>query len=779
MNSIHHSNVPDKKADRKSGHSSFQGSPLSSKKTEILLVLICGFIAVVVFATFNLSHLYIQIFKKSVYSQVEIFGSDCTVRTGIEFEGSSSQSSVNLLLDQYSSLVAQSEKLGMRPAPMPFRQTVSPPVTKPGFVLHTRCQVKSEKLNNQGYLKINLGRVYGDSLLIFTPETIYPLKGGEIAEVYLPLNLRRNPLQFDLFSLGVPSGAAGLGTLLPLYLSSTSESDRAIQRRLDSLYVDQPLFRVGLALVILFLFISLWLFGLRYQDIFWMILYSTATVLIYLAVYSIPYRLWFYPWIWRIYGNLAFLQVVFLFLFSVMYLRPDSRVFSQIVPQVALGIALIYSVVCYVVTDEVFLEYKLLMFFPSVVATLVFGLFSSSLMYCFALNVKGQIHDQGKPGPAQLERVRREKILLVLTSSATVIWGIQSFVVEKYAIQIDGIVQGLLMTLFGGINLYDLAWRQRAYFRQKLENEVEVERTSYAQNLVRQLNQVAHDLKQPLDYLAHRSNQPAESARIAAFALDLIHDLALIDPSRKVVWKKGVITPFCTEICSHFSSLYSRKVEFYCDKQSQVQTYDSVLVKRILVNLLQNAVDNTKTDDLITLSVIDNEWSVKNSGTPIAELVLTAIQAGQSVSQRGTGTGLQFVREALQKLNSQLEVKSSAETGTVFHFNLPDPLSIIKQFHEQSFFIIDDDFFVKKLWSGRQVNFYSSVSEFHQSDWRTRGKVFILDYNFPREETTGLDLAQKIRLHLPNSVILLATNQQLNVIPEYLDALVEKGPFYN
>lgn len=108
---------------------------------------------------------------------------------------------------------------------------------------------------------------------------------------------------------------------------------------------------------------------------------------------------------------------------------------------------------------------------------------------------------------------------------------------------------------------------------------------------------------------------------------------------------------------------------------------DPLLLERILINLLTNAIDNTPQSGRITLHVTSGKdggmrFSVEDTGYGIPQEMLERIfekfsQGRDRGSKTGSGLGLTFCRMAVEALGGGITVESDPGRRTVFTVFLP------------------------------------------------------------------------------------------------------------
>jgi signal transduction histidine kinase len=106
---------------------------------------------------------------------------------------------------------------------------------------------------------------------------------------------------------------------------------------------------------------------------------------------------------------------------------------------------------------------------------------------------------------------------------------------------------------------------------------------------------------------------------------------------------------------------------------------DVDMVRRVLINLLENAIKFSRGGDLIQISVMRVEdylqIAVKDSGVGISprdrERIFENTRLGGQDRPKGLGLGLAFCRLAVEAHEGQIWVESEEGKGSTFTFTLP------------------------------------------------------------------------------------------------------------
>jgi len=107
---------------------------------------------------------------------------------------------------------------------------------------------------------------------------------------------------------------------------------------------------------------------------------------------------------------------------------------------------------------------------------------------------------------------------------------------------------------------------------------------------------------------------------------------------------------------------------------------DSLLLERILINLITNAIEHTRETGHIMVRAETGQGEfhceIQDDGRGIPEELLDKIfdkfsQGREGVPKTGSGLGLTFCKMAVEALGGRISVKSKAGEGTTFYFSLP------------------------------------------------------------------------------------------------------------
>jgi signal transduction histidine kinase len=142
------------------------------------------------------------------------------------------------------------------------------------------------------------------------------------------------------------------------------------------------------------------------------------------------------------------------------------------------------------------------------------------------------------------------------------------------------------------------------------------------------------------------------------------------------------VAQIARKAANHFSPLLQDR-HFHCDVSNQpvVVRCDADVIRRVLENLISNALKFTKSDGTIRVTVQPNETEVTISvsddgqGIPPEQHKRIFQKFGQTDSgakqQHSTGIGLAFCRLAVEAHGGGIGVTSESGKGSTFHFRLP------------------------------------------------------------------------------------------------------------
>ncbi|MGM0580414.1 MAG: GAF domain-containing sensor histidine kinase [Bacteroidota bacterium] len=210
---------------------------------------------------------------------------------------------------------------------------------------------------------------------------------------------------------------------------------------------------------------------------------------------------------------------------------------------------------------------------------------------------------------------------------------------------------------------------------------------------------ISHDLKGPINSLKAYINsdyidadKPEDLAQLFPLVknnLNSLNELVenLLEWSKStndVNFIKVKVKDLALEVCSLFEGkAIEKNINLKCEVEDKVQVEgDLAMLRFILRNLINNAVKFTENGEVKIKTEIkkDNQVIIKvnDSGVGISSDLLKRIKRkDKKIStkgtrqEKGTGLGLQLVREFLSIHKSELKIESVENKGSTFSFALP------------------------------------------------------------------------------------------------------------
>src|SRR5699024_1908161 len=179
-----------------------------------------------------------------------------------------------------------------------------------------------------------------------------------------------------------------------------------------------------------------------------------------------------------------------------------------------------------------------------------------------------------------------------------------------------------------------------------------------------------------------------ESLRMGRLVNELL-DLGRMEAGHIQLNKTEVhIDSFAQRILNKFyREAERRNISLIFDQVIEKETafIDEDRVEQVMTNLIQNAINHTKENGHVTLSVKNNERflsvEVTDDGVGIPEEDLPFIferfykadkSRTRSDKKKGTGLGLAIAKNIVEAHNGSIYVKSKENIGTTFSFKLYD-----------------------------------------------------------------------------------------------------------
>lgn len=749
-------------------------------------------VAVLVLSLFGGLYLYDQVFWKHYYSGVVLWGDRC--RGGVGSWPGSFAAALEIAVDS-------------RPMPMPHRGSENPPRAFDGQFMRVDCEVPLNSVTDGSYAWISLGQLYGGSRVLWNGRVMADAPSGQLVEFPVPPSDNASrPItgEITILSRGMADGSVGMATLRPPYLSTRSESARAVQRLSSSVYSEQPVFRAGIAGAALLLFAALWWFGMRYTDILWVMALAGFVCVAGVAQYALPFGFSWKPTLERVLSVANFgailAQAMFIWTFARLGRRSSAVSVSLVV------VFAVATVVAATASDVVFFDWRLLVLGPTRAGI------AALLVVIVGLMLRSR-----DPAIVREQRARiRWALGLAAVTLATL--ATQAWLDESRGIYVHYQTQLLAILLFSAMLVRDTARRQREYFIERDRRVAEENKNTRAKAIADTARFVAHDLRRPFTYVGMflervaKANPDDVGKLVASFhpslvtaeseAKQLIDDLMSFGDGAPMDMVDFAIADVAAEV---IADAINKPLSSGPGESSSMTASHSVAgdirvmgdrraMKRVLHNIVHNAMQAMDGRGRIEISAatLRSETPrcrivVFNTGTFIApESRERVFELGfTSGKQDGKGLGLAYARKVIEQHQGSIMCESDA-SGTRFIIEMPMLARSIAE-RPMRVALVDDDLFVHMAWTMDQPDL--RVSAHHDPEAFVAGlerdpptlsdyDVIIMDYRFHGVARTGLDFARSLRVLPGCPPIFLATQASLpreEWLP-VIDALIGKRP---
>ncbi|MBI5891382.1 MAG: response regulator [Nitrosomonadales bacterium] len=333
----------------------------------------------------------------------------------------------------------------------------------------------------------------------------------------------------------------------------------------------------------------------------------------------------------------------------------------------------------------------------------------------------------------------------------------------------------------------------------------------------------SHDLRQPMHALGlfvgelhsrldtpeqHKiANKVEESVEALSSLLDSLLDISKLDAGIVIPQIQGVdIEAMFKRLMQDFVPVAWRKsITLRVRCAHTMILSDPVLLERILLNLLGNAIRYTPQNGTVLLacrkSGDDLRIEVRDNGIGIPpdeqqNVFREFVQLANSARDRskGLGLGLAIVDRLAKLLHHRLQLRSAPNRGSTFAVTVPRVFGVADLLAEreqapiaamarhdklenQRVLVVDDDMLVRTSTAGILESWgcHVSVGDGLEEVWNEYSEshfdLVICDYRLP--DGNGLQLADRIREHcqIPPAFILISGDTS----PEILQAVNERG----
>jgi len=243
--------------------------------------------------------------------------------------------------------------------------------------------------------------------------------------------------------------------------------------------------------------------------------------------------------------------------------------------------------------------------------------------------------------------------------------------------------------------------------RLRFENESLVQQLALQKNIAEKANvdkskflaTVTHDLRQPLHAMnlfhgeltlnLNNAEQREILVQRLGESIYSMHEFfnCILDVSR---FEVGVVQPniTCFKVSKLFESLYNefnakaeeKGLRFHCVNSCLEVKSDFVLLRRIMSNLIENAIAFTPSGKVLlgcrrrgnelVLQVLDTGKGIPDASKDEIFTIFQQLSTGD-VENNGLGLGLSVVKQLSESLNHKLTMKSVEGRGSIFELALP------------------------------------------------------------------------------------------------------------
>ncbi|ODN42867.1 hypothetical protein BGC07_07945 [Piscirickettsia litoralis] len=327
----------------------------------------------------------------------------------------------------------------------------------------------------------------------------------------------------------------------------------------------------------------------------------------------------------------------------------------------------------------------------------------------------------------------------------------------------------------------------------KIKNDqnklLESEKSKTLANLA---SQVAHDIQSPLTALSAMTKDveklPEEKRLLIQQATQRINDIANnllnhyrayqakdIDTNHSDNMSPELLFCLLDEIVSEKrASNQSSDIQFslvITDKAYGLfSEVDAIKFKRVISNLINNAIEATPTKGLITIKLdkLDQfaKISIADNGIGMPSKLIKRVMNEEisSGKEKGTGIGLSSARATIAAWHGKLDIQSIIGNGTIVTIQLattPSPFwfaeAVLITSKIQNIIVLDDDQSVHSIWSQRIKGIAKNIQlvDFYNTqkfeNWHNQNNkeecLFLMDYELLNEARTGLDIIEKLKLN--------------------------------
>lgn len=742
------------------------------------ILAISGIIAAVVAAcAVALIHFYDQVNWQSYYKNANLFGRSCSIASGA-WSGSFD--------------LAASEKHDFKAFEMPHRGKEHAPRVYEGQYLATKCVIDySGEAKRENLSTIGLGMIFGASAVYLNGKKYFVTDGTTDVTFPMPEEFKQQQVELLLISRGLPSGTVGMATLRPPYETTELNTTKLILRYLNSVFTEQTMLRFGLGFGCLAMLIVLWIYGMRYPDMKWIMLFAALICLLNVLKYTFQFNFRFQGVASRAFSASYFALMYAQFMFVIAFVRGGlNRILAV---RFIFLLTMILCVLSFAVGEDLFFKFRMLILSPACYGVVLMGV---AIFIILQRAMRDEVHAKLKS---------RSRYAVGIAALTFVILLIQVIFDDAYGIYIDSTTQATSLVSFVFLAVKDLLSRQADYYTEQ-ERRIASERSlEIAQSVSATVSYLVHDLKRPLqtveNFLGHiernksMTSEDMESLKrtLSASLLDaggLLRDFAFLNPESPILYETVDLGAVALEAFQSVA-VEQKNVAFHNSVSGVMVAADRRIFKRVLQNIMLNALEATNYQTEISIKVHQQSKErvyvmISNTGSSISEGAISKVfdinyTAGKS---RGSGLGLAFCKMAIEKHGGEISCKSASNTVTfTLDLAVGSKVSIAAKSNIQRVAVVEDDEFVLYLWQKSKLQFdvllYRTPEEFlAQLSEGAKFDAAIFDLNFTNSFLTGIDLAIAARQKSPKTQLFLASNQIVTngAKTSAFDKQIDKGP---
>ena len=206
------------------------------------------------------------------------------------------------------------------------------------------------------------------------------------------------------------------------------------------------------------------------------------------------------------------------------------------------------------------------------------------------------------------------------------------------------------------------------------------------------LSIISHELKNPLtliqgtlQLIGHHYPEVEQDPLWTQVLLDinymskLLSELSSLNSSMTLNYSQVNIRQILTNVVKSFSPsalVQGKKIDVNFETALEWVYGDNLKIQEMLINLIQNAMDATKSGDLIEITV-QSKWErlvliIRDTGCGMdKERLSTIFDPFVTYKVNGTGLGLAIVKNIVDAHHGVIQVHSKPLTGTKFILILP------------------------------------------------------------------------------------------------------------